>query len=77
MLTLLGARHLAQSAVTLWRPSGVVARWAWTADGAHCASLLGLAALSPRWRRPALINAAVAAGWACVTRAATRHDLRR
>ncbi|MCR6490566.1 hypothetical protein M8542_47970 [Amycolatopsis sp. OK19-0408] len=64
----LGLRHLAQAAVTLRRPDGVVARWGWTADVAHSLSMLGLAAVSRRWRAAALANAAVAAAWACVAR---------
>jgi hypothetical protein len=60
----LGARHLAQAAAVLRRPEGVVARWGWTIDVVHSASMLGLAAVSRRWRAAALANAAVAAGWA-------------
>ncbi|MFJ7219059.1 hypothetical protein [Amycolatopsis sp. NPDC098790] len=64
----LAARHLAQGAATLRRPDGVVARWGWTADAAHSASMLGLAAVSPRWRAAALANAVVAAVWARAAR---------
>ncbi|WP_439381012.1 hypothetical protein [Amycolatopsis lexingtonensis] len=61
---LLAARHLAQALATLRRPTGFVARWGWTADVAHSVSMLGLAAVSPRWRTAALVNAVVAAAWA-------------
>ncbi|GLY67880.1 hypothetical protein [Amycolatopsis taiwanensis] len=74
VVTALGLRHLAQSAVTLRHPAGFVARWAWTADLAHCLSMLVLAALSRRWRYPAVVNAAVAAIWAGATRNASRPD---
>lgn len=68
VVAVLGARHLAQSAITLRRPSGVLAWWAWTADVAHGVSMLGLAALSRRWRAAALADAAIAASWAYLTR---------
>ncbi|MEV6638927.1 hypothetical protein [Amycolatopsis sp. NPDC051371] len=70
----LAARHLAQAGATLRRPDGVVARWGWTADVAHSVSMLGLAAVSPRWRAAALANAVVAAAWA---RAARPHPTKR
>jgi hypothetical protein len=66
----LGARHLAQAAVTLRSPHGFVARWAWTADAAHSVSMLALAGLAPRWRRLALASAAGAATWAYAAREA-------
>jgi hypothetical protein len=66
----LGARHLAQAAVTLRSAHGFVARWAWTADAAHSVSMLALAGLAPRWRRLALASAAGAATWACAARKA-------
>jgi hypothetical protein len=68
--TALGARHLAQAAVTLRSPHGFVARWAWTADAAHSVSMLALAGLAPRWRRLALTSAAGAATWAYAARKA-------
>ncbi|MFB9685017.1 hypothetical protein [Amycolatopsis plumensis] len=60
----LGFRHLTQAAAVLRRPDGVVARWGWTIDVAHSVSMLGLAAVSRRWRTAALANAVVAAAWA-------------
>ncbi|MEV6830045.1 hypothetical protein [Amycolatopsis sp. NPDC051102] len=64
----LGFRHLAQAAAVLRRPAGVVARWGWTVDVLHSASMLVLAAASRRWRAAALANAVVAAGWARAAR---------
>lgn len=64
----LAVRHLTQAVVTLRRPDGVVARRGWTADAAHSVSVLGLAALSPRWRAAAVANAVVAAAWARAAR---------
>jgi hypothetical protein len=64
----LGLRHLAQAAATVRRPDGIVARWGWTADVAHSVSMLGVAAVSPRWRTAALANAVVAAAWARAAR---------
>lgn len=69
----LGIRHLAQAAAVLRRPDGVIARWGWTIDAAHSVSMLGLAAVSPRWRTAALANAAVAAGWARAARTGERR----
>jgi len=68
---LLGFRHVVQAAAALRRPDGLVARWGWTADVAHSASVLGLAAVSRRWRTAALANAVVAAGWARAARPRT------
>ncbi|WP_146060419.1 hypothetical protein [Amycolatopsis sp. CA-128772] len=64
----LGLRHLTQAAAVLRRPEGVVARWGWTVDATHSATMLALAAVSRRWRVAALVNAVVAAGWARAAR---------
>lgn len=61
----LGARHVLQAGVELaawprWRRLGA------TADLLHAASGVGLAAVDPRWRRVALIDAALATSWAVV-----------
>lgn len=58
----LGARHVVQAAVELatwprWSVAGAAV------DGAHAATGL-VAGADPRWRRPALLDAAVAAGLA-------------
>ncbi|WP_410596999.1 hypothetical protein [Amycolatopsis sp. lyj-23] len=70
----LGVRHLAQATAVLRRPDGVVARWGWTIDVAHSASMLGLAAVSRRWRAAALANAVVAAAWARAARTGERRQ---
>ncbi|MEU4520639.1 hypothetical protein AB0F52_18305 [Amycolatopsis sp. NPDC024027] len=70
----LGIRHLAQATAELRRPDGVVARWGWTLDVAHSASMLGLAAVSRRWRTAALANAVVAAAWARAARTGERRQ---
>ncbi|MEU4247953.1 hypothetical protein AB0F15_11120 [Amycolatopsis sp. NPDC026612] len=69
----LGFRHLAQGAAVLRRPDGVVARHGWTIDVAHSVSMLGLAAVSRRWRAAALANAVTAAVWARAARIGERR----
>jgi len=69
----LGARHLAQAALTAARPSpGMLALGAGT-DGAHAASMLALAAADRRRRRAAAADAAVAAACAAAGTALTRE----
>ncbi len=68
----LGARHLVQSAVTGVDPSGTVLRWGAGVDVLHAASMVALAAVSPRHRRPALVSAASATGFAVAGLLATR-----
>ncbi|WP_143168681.1 hypothetical protein [Amycolatopsis australiensis] len=68
VVLLLAGRHLLQAAAALRWPAGLVARWGWSADAAHSASMLALAAVSRRWRAAALANAAVAAAWARAAR---------
>ncbi|WP_410573775.1 hypothetical protein [Amycolatopsis sp. cmx-4-61] len=70
----LGVRHLAQAAAVLRRPDGVVARRGWAVDVAHSVSMLGLAAVSRRWRAAALANAVVAAAWARAARTGERRQ---
>jgi hypothetical protein len=61
VVRILGARHLAQAALTLWRPRrGVLAAGAGI-DGCHAASMLALAVARPGLRRAGLADA-VAAG---------------
>lgn len=63
-LQVLGARHVTQAAVTVWRPTrGVLAGGA-AADAIHCVTALALAADDRRQRPTALADAAVAAAWA-------------
>ncbi|WFE53203.1 hypothetical protein [Micromonospora sp. WMMD1155] len=65
-LRVLGARHVVQSAVTLWRPTRGVFAAGGVVDGLHCATALVLAAADRRQRPAALTDAAVAATWAVV-----------
>ena len=64
VVRVLGARYVAQAAVGV----GLPRRWVRTADVVvdlvHAASMVGLAALDPPHRRPALVSAAAAAGFA-------------
>ncbi len=55
----LGARHLVQG-VTLAIAPTRVARVSALVDGVHAASMYGLAAVAPRYRRAALASAGVA-----------------
>ena len=56
----LGARQLAQGAVTLARPSVAVTVLGAVVEATHAASMLIVAAMSSRYRRPALISAGFA-----------------
>ncbi len=60
----LGARDVAQGLASLAVPdAGILHLGRWV-DLAHLATMLALAAGSPRLRRPALLSAASAAAWA-------------
>ena len=70
VVRVLGVRQVLQSAVLLLRPSRPLATAAAMVDGLHAASMVAAALAWPRYRRPALTSAAVAAGAAVVTLAA-------
>jgi hypothetical protein len=75
VLRVLGARHLAQAAVSGVAASESLAALGAVVDTLHSGSCVGLAAASGRWRRAALLDAAVeagfaAAGWSCRPRRA-------
>jgi hypothetical protein len=57
---LLGARHLLQAAVSGRRPARGTLGAGAAVDAAHALSMLAIAFVSPRSRRPALSSAAVA-----------------
>ena len=57
----LGARHVLQSIVTVAVPTGRVVGAGAALDALHGSTDVALAALSPRWRRIALADAALAA----------------
>jgi len=64
----LAARHLLQAAVTTAKPAAPIGGLGAAVDVLHAATGLALAAVSPRWRRAALVDAATAtalavAGW--------------
>lgn len=64
VVRLLGVREAVQAAlVGASRSAEVSAVGVWV-DAAHALSMAGLAAGSARYRRPALVSAATAAGWA-------------
>lgn len=71
VLRVLGARNLVQACVELRlpRPSVLAA----AVDGLHAASGLAYGALDPGWRRSALLDAAVAAGFCLSTARSVRH----
>jgi hypothetical protein len=60
----LGARHLAQAVLTLWRPRQVVLLAGAGIDACHAASMLALAARDRRMRRAGIADAAAAAAFA-------------
>ncbi|SCF09782.1 hypothetical protein GA0074695_3454 [Micromonospora viridifaciens] len=72
-LRVLGVRHLAQAAVTLRRPVAVVLIAGAAADLLHAASALALAAVDRRQRRIALLDSAIAGGWAVLDGWAARR----
>ena len=60
MVRILGARHLAQAVLTLWRPRRAVYLAGAGIDACHAASILALAAADPRMRRAGLTDAVAA-----------------
>jgi hypothetical protein len=66
-IRVLGARHLAQTVIEVVAPQHVVGYLGAGTDALHAVSDLGLAILAPRWRRVALIDAAIATFFAVTT----------
>jgi hypothetical protein len=60
---ILGARHLAQAVLTLWRPRPAVLLAGAGIDACHAASMLALAVADPRMRRAGIADAATAAAF--------------
>lgn len=60
----LGARHLVQAGVTAFAPAGPIVGLGAVVDVMHASSDAALAAVAPRWRRAALIDACLAVGLA-------------
>jgi hypothetical protein len=61
---ILGLRHLAQAAASALAPTAPVAGLGAVIDTLHTGTCIGLAVMSPRWRRVALLDAAVETGFA-------------
>lgn len=77
---LLGARHLVQAAVTATRPNVMVLALGAAVDALHAASGVALGTRVPRWRRPAYLDAVLAATFAAAgvaAAAAARGAARR
>lgn len=72
VLRLLGLRHLVQAAVEWRRPSARVLAAAAVVDGIHAGTAVAFAALDRRWRRAALLDAAVATGFCLATARSAR-----
>lgn len=67
VLRVLGARHLAQTAVELAGPRPAVLYLGAGIDGIHAVTSAVLAALDRRWRRSALVDTGIAAAFASTT----------
>jgi hypothetical protein len=73
VLRILGARHLLQAGVELRWPRPRILAVAAAVDGVHAATGVAFGAADRRWRRAALLDAAIAAGFCLTTaRNATR-----
>jgi hypothetical protein len=57
---ILGARHLAQAVLTLWRPRPAVFLAGAGVDACHAASMIALAVADPQMRRAGLTDAVAA-----------------
>ena len=64
LLELLAGRHFLQLVLTLAKPTRKVIAAGATVDALHSLSMVGLAAASPRHRRGAITDAAIAGGLA-------------
>jgi len=71
-LRALGLRELVQGAVSAAAPSRAVTGAGSGLDALHALSMMGLAAASRRYRRPALTSTAVTTGWALLGQRAGR-----
>src|SRR4029077_7050055 len=60
---ILGARHLAQAVLTLWRPRPAVFLAGAGVDACHAVSMLALAVTDPRMRRAGVADAVAAAAF--------------
>jgi hypothetical protein len=60
VVRILGARHLAQAVLTLWRPSPAVLLGGAGVDACHAASMLALAVADPQLRTAGIADCAAA-----------------
>lgn len=60
VIRVLGARTLAQGAVLVARPDRRSSRASAGVDATHALTMFALAAVAPRYRRPALLSAGIA-----------------
>jgi len=67
VLRVLGARHLAQTGIELAGPRPAMQYLGAGVDAIHALTSAGLATADRRWRRSAVIDAAVASGFALGT----------
>ena len=63
VVRILGARHLAQAMLTLWRPSPAVLLGGAGIDACHAASMLALAVTDPQLRTAGIADCAAAAAF--------------
>jgi hypothetical protein len=63
VVRILGARHLAQAVLTLWRPRPAVYLAGAGVDACHAASMLALAVADPRLRIAGIADGAAAAAF--------------
>ncbi|MBU8861713.1 MULTISPECIES: hypothetical protein [unclassified Micromonospora] len=73
-LRVLGARHLAQAALTVRRPAPGTFLAGAAVDGIHALASLALAAADRRQRYAALADTAVAGVWAVLGATTARHE---
>lgn len=66
VVRVLGVREAGQALVCAPRPSAAVLRLSAGVDLVHAATMFAFALRPTRWRRPALVSAAAAAGFAVV-----------
>jgi hypothetical protein len=81
VVRVLGVRHLLQAGASAVLPTGSVAGLGALVDTVHAGSCVALAAGSPRWRRVALADVLVeagfaASGWSSRSRPASVHRWR-
>jgi hypothetical protein len=73
----LGARQLLQAALTATAPAGPLLGVGAAVDALHAGTDVGLAAVSPRWRHIALIDAVIAATFAASGWSSHGDNIRR